>query len=416
MPTATPTAPRVVSVPPRRRRRPFAAVAAVLVAVLGAASLAAGVRLARPLPDPHVTVSLPESFTIPGTPPALPWPAQGQAALEVVGVGSLGTSGAARPAPIASVAKMMTAYVVLADHPLATGQDGPTMTVTQADAAAYPAQLAANLSLVKVTANEVLTERQALQALLLPSADNIAHLLARWDAGSTEAFLGRMNATAARFGMTDTRYTDPSGLDRSTVSTAVDQVRLAEQAMKVPVLAEIVAMAEATIPVAGLVKNYNTLLGQDGVVGIKTGSTMAAGGCLVFAVRLDAGGRQVLVLGAVLGQTGPANRILPLVLAASQKLIRAVPPVVGMVTVVRAGQPVGTVRGPLGTGTELVAGGDLKTLGWPGLAVRATAQVTMPKNADMRAAVGTVTAAGVTVPVVTTGALRPPGMWSRLSA
>jgi D-alanyl-D-alanine carboxypeptidase (penicillin-binding protein 5/6) len=289
------------------------------------------------------------------------------------------------------------------------------MTVSAADAAAYPAQLAANQSLVRVTANEVLTERQALEALLLPSADNIAQLLARWDAGGTEAFLGRMNATAARFGMADTHYTDPSGLDKSTVSTAVDQVKLAERAMRVPALAEIVAMTEATIPVAGLVKNYNTLLGHDGVIGVKTGSTSAAGGCLVFAVRLDVGGRHVLVIGAVLGQTGPPNRILPLVFAASQKLIQAVAPVVGTVTVVRAGQPLGTVRGPLGTGTGLVAGGDVTALGWPGLTVRTSVHVTVPMRVAAGASVGTVEAAGAQASVVTTGALKPPDTMSRLT-
>src|SRR2546423_673972 len=412
MPTLTPTAPRVAS--PPRRRRSWLSVAGVLVAVLGAVSMAAGVRLARPLPDPHVTLARPGSVTGPGPARALPWPTQGQAALEVVGVGSLGTSGAARPAPIASVTKIMTAYVVLTDHPLASGEQGPTMTVSAADAAAYPAQLAANLSLVKVTAGEVLTERQALEALLLPSADNIAQLLARWDAGTTEAFLVKMNATAAKLGMTDTRYTDPSGLDKSTVSTAVDQLRLAERAMTVPVLAEIVAMAQTTLPVAGLVKNYNTLLGHDGVVGIKTGSTMAAGGCLVFAVRLTVAGRQVLVLGAVLGQTGPASKILPLVFAASERLIQAGTPMVGMVTVVKAGQPVGTVRGPLGTSTELVAGDDITALGWPGLTFRTSMHVTVPKNVAARAAVGSLTAAGRTVPVMTTGALAEPSLWSRL--
>jgi D-alanyl-D-alanine carboxypeptidase (penicillin-binding protein 5/6) len=290
------------------------------------------------------------------------------------------------------------------------------MTVSAADAAAYPAQLAANQSLVRVTANEVLTERQALEALLLPSADNIAHLLARWDAGSTEVFLGRMNATAARLGMADTRYTDPSGLDKATVSTAVDQVKLAEQAMKVPALAQLVAMTEATIPVAGLVRNYNALLGHDGVVGIKTGSTLAAGGCLVFAVRLDVGGRQVLVIGAVLGQTGSLNRLLPLVFAATQKLIQAVTPVVGRFTVVRAGQPVGTARGPLGTGTALAAGGDLTVLGWPGLTVRTTVHATVPKSVAAGAAVGTVEVAGTSVPVVTTGTLKPPDTMSRLTS
>jgi len=276
----------------------------VLVAVLGAVSLAAGVRLARPLADPHATLTLPSSVTVPGTPPALPWPAQGQAALSVVGVGSLGTSGAARPAPIASVTKIMTAYIVLADHPLAPGQQGPTMTVSAADAAAYPAQLAANLSLVKVTAGEVLTERQALEALLLPSANNIAAVLARWDAGSTDRFVARMNATARSLGMTHTRYTDPSGYDDATVSTAADQVRLVDRAMRLPVFASTVATSSATLPVAGTVRNTNTLLGRDGFVGVKTGSTTAAGGCFAFRAIRWIDGKRTTTTGVVLGQPG----------------------------------------------------------------------------------------------------------------
>src|SRR6266487_1044764 len=81
-------------------------------------------------------------------------------------------------------------------------------------------------SLVPVAAGERISERQALVALLLSSADNMAWILARWDAGSEGAFVARMNSTASRLGMTSTRYTDPSGLARTTVSTAADQVRL----------------------------------------------------------------------------------------------------------------------------------------------------------------------------------------------
>jgi len=71
--------------------------------------------------------------------------------------------------------------------------------------------------------SEQLTELQALQALLLPSANNIAAVLARWDGGSAGRFVARMNATARSLGMTHTRYTDPSGYDDATVSTAADQ-------------------------------------------------------------------------------------------------------------------------------------------------------------------------------------------------
>src|SRR5207244_12485342 len=95
---------------------------------------------------------------------------------------------------------------------------------------------------------------------------------------SEGAVVARMTATARRLGMADTSYTDPSGLDPSTVSTAADQVLLGMAAMRVPALAVIAATSTAVVPVAGVVRNYNTLLGQDGIVGLKTGSMQAACG------------------------------------------------------------------------------------------------------------------------------------------
>jgi D-alanyl-D-alanine carboxypeptidase (penicillin-binding protein 5/6) len=157
---------------------------------------------------------------------------------------------------------------------------------------------------VSITAGERLTERQALQALLLPSANNIAAVLARWDAGSEARFVARMNATARSLGMARTRYTDPSGYDDGTVSTAADQVRIVDRAMRLPVFAGIVATPAAALPVTGIVDNTNTLLGHNGFVGVKTGSTAAAGGCFAFrAVRLI-GGRRTTITGVVLGQPG----------------------------------------------------------------------------------------------------------------
>src|SRR5581483_7714068 len=100
-----------------------------------------------------------------------------------------------------------------------------------------------------------------------------------WDAGSEDRFVARMNAVARALGMTHTRYTDPSGYDDATVSTAADQVRIVVSAMRVPAFAEIVAMPATTLPCAGTVRNTDTLLGRDGFVGVKTGSDDAAGGC-----------------------------------------------------------------------------------------------------------------------------------------
>ena len=159
-------------------------------------------------------------------------------------------------------------------------------------------------SVVPVAAGEQLTERQALQALLLPSANNIAAVLARWDAGSTARFVARMNATARSLGMTHTRYTDPSGYDDATVSTAADQVRIVDRAMRLPVFASIVATPSATLPVAGTVHNTNTLLGHDGFVGVKTGSDDAAGGCFAFRAIRWIDGKRTTITGVVLGQPG----------------------------------------------------------------------------------------------------------------
>ena len=231
------------------------------------------------------------------------WPAHGQAAFVQAGQRvQIGPNQHA--APIASVAKVMTAYLVLSEHPLRLGEDGPTIALTAADVADTDRRRGQHESVVSIAAGERLTELEALQALLLPSANNIAAALARWAAGSTERFVARMNAVARSLGMTHTRYTDPSGYDAATVSSAADQLRLVDRAMRLPVFASIVAMPTATLPVAGVVHNTNTLLGHDGFVGIKTGSTAAAGGCFAFrAVRwLD--GKRTTITGVVLGQPG----------------------------------------------------------------------------------------------------------------
>jgi serine-type D-Ala-D-Ala carboxypeptidase (penicillin-binding protein 5/6) len=231
------------------------------------------------------------------------WPMQGQAAVEVVGEGRR-TSGPPVAVPIASVAKVMTAYVVLRDFPLRGDEPGFTLTLTAGDAEEAAEDKAQGQSYVPVTAGEQLTEREALEALLLPSANNIAQALADRVSGDETAFVAAMNAEAARLAMTDTTYTDPSGLAPTTTSTAADQLRLARAAMHDPVFATIVAMSRAILPVVGAITNTDALLGHDGFVGIKTGSTDVAGGCFMFESVQHRGGRPRVVVGVVLGQHG----------------------------------------------------------------------------------------------------------------
>ncbi|WIV55297.1 D-alanyl-D-alanine carboxypeptidase family protein [Amycolatopsis nalaikhensis] len=252
---------------------------------------------------------------------ALPWPDEGQASAEVQGLGSLGSRGERGPVPIASVTKVMTAYVVLKDHPLAPGEAGPEITV---DEQAQAESTAPDESTAPVRAGRRISERDLLALMLIPSGNNIARLLARWDAGSQEAFVEKMNREAAALGMTDTTYTGASGVEDSTTSTAEDQLRLAREVMKNEVIRSIVATRSLRVDgVPGSVVNTNTLLGRNGVIGLKTGSSTAAGGALMWAAEVRGG---ALVLGVVLHQNpgGSPAAGLRAALENSEKLIAAI--------------------------------------------------------------------------------------------
>jgi D-alanyl-D-alanine carboxypeptidase (penicillin-binding protein 5/6) len=246
------------------------------------------------------------------------WPLQGQGAY-VLGDGRPAASPRERPVPIASVAKVMTAYVVLRHYPLRGGETGTRFAVAPDDVVDTYARRREGQSVVAVRAGEQLTERDALMAILLPSANNVAVLVARQLDGSVGAFVAEMNRTARALGMSHTIYTDPSGYDAGTVSTALDQLRLAQVVAKDRTLAEMMGTRTYWLPVAGEVTNTNALLGDDGFVGMKTGSDGAAGGCLMFRAvwPSEAGDRSLI--GVVLGQRG--NNLLMAGLSAARQLV-----------------------------------------------------------------------------------------------
>jgi D-alanyl-D-alanine carboxypeptidase (penicillin-binding protein 5/6) len=144
--------------------------------------------------------------------------------------------------------------------------------------------------------------------------------------------------------MDHTIYTDPSGFDPGTVSTAADQVRVFRRAMRFPVFRQIVSMASVTLPVAGTLTNFNPLIAE-GYAG-KTGSDSAAGGCLAFFTHVTIGGRRLTAVGVVLGQGEGSDT--PVILAAAgdaaKLLVESVAPATGTSTIAApaaAGRPGG---------------------------------------------------------------------------
>jgi D-alanyl-D-alanine carboxypeptidase (penicillin-binding protein 5/6) len=310
------------------------------------------------------------SYVFPGGAPKLYWPYAGSAAIEVEGMGLIGHDGSmtARSA-IASITKTMTAYVVLKDHPLSAHEAGPTITVSASMAALYGEAVAKDESAVPLKAGEQLTERQALEAMLLASAGDMADLLAQWDRGSVQLFAAAMNAQAREFGMTGTDYTDPTGLAASTVSTMADQLKLAEEVQSVPALTSIVGETSAQVPVAGTVRNVNLDLGFFGIDGIKTGTTAAAGSCLLFSAHVTVGGRRLTLLGIVLGMPGSSGTPWS-ALKAAELLVMSAEAALGTATVAAPGSAVASIEQDGATLVRLGVAAPLTVVGWPGLGYR----------------------------------------------
>jgi serine-type D-Ala-D-Ala carboxypeptidase (penicillin-binding protein 5/6) len=355
-----------------RKLRSRALIAGAVIVVAAVAWV--GVQLLRPVPSMTLTASVTTARALPGTAPRPDWPGRAEAAVGLPGTGLLGAHGGSAPVPVASLAKIMTAYVVLSDHPLPAGGPGPVITVTAADAAAYASDRRQGQSVVKVAAGEKLTERQALEAMLVPSGNNIAWMLARWDAGSEGAFVAKMNAWARSLGLVRTRYADASGADPATVSTASDQFALTVRALQIPAFRQIVAMPQVTLPVAGLAYNVNAALGHDGITGVKTGSTSAAGGCLAFAATRTAAGSQVTIVGVVLGV--PATPAQPSelggVIIAAENLLASVGGDLEHAEVIRPGAVLGRVSSAWTAGPAAVAATGVAVTGWPGTPVTVT--------------------------------------------
>jgi serine-type D-Ala-D-Ala carboxypeptidase (penicillin-binding protein 5/6) len=292
----------------RRSRRPafrglFARFCALVLGAAVAAALVAGMQVPLLHRASTTRLSMTAIKAQPGTVAQLAWPTVGSAALVIPGEG-IAQSRHNDVVPIASLTKLMTAYVVLKRLPLGLNQTGPCITVSESDVADYEALSAQDESSVYVVEGESLCESDLLDGLLVHSASNYAVLLANMVSGNTTTFVARMNATAASMGLTGTHYADVSGFDPGSVSTALDQAKLAIQLMKSPLVRSIVDLPEVTLPVAGTVASFTPDVGVDNVVGVKSGRTAAAGGCDVMAVDYVQGAKTKTLYAVVLGQQG----------------------------------------------------------------------------------------------------------------
>ena len=238
-----------------------------------------------------------------GQTPDVAWPTIGSAAIDIPALG-VTRSWHNSVVPIASLTKLMTAYVVLKKFPLALGGTGPCITVSDAQVLDYEQEKTADESAVIVEEGEPLCEITLLDGMLVHSAANYADILETMVSATPADFVALMNRTAASLGLRHTHYDDDAGISDDSVSTALDQAKLAALLMKSPLVRSIVAQSSVDLPVSGYENSFTPFVGMDNVVGVKSGRTGAAGGCDILALAFRQGGRERIVYAVVLGQRG----------------------------------------------------------------------------------------------------------------
>jgi D-alanyl-D-alanine carboxypeptidase (penicillin-binding protein 5/6) len=412
------------------RMRAWIAVIVVAAVVLVAAAAVATLRLTAASPRAVVSIDTPATLVVDAsTAPTIPAPPVGSFAIATSIDGTVAAHDSTIERPIGSVAKAMTALVVLDALPPAAGAGGPSFTMTAADVGLYRKAVAEGGSNIPVRAGEVLSERELLLALLLPSADNIAETLAVRVSGTRIAFIERLNARAAALGMSHTHFEDPSGLSAATVSTASDLVLLARAVTANAALVELVGTRQAMLPDGTVLRNLDILLAdQPGWLGIKTGWTGAAGGCLLFAARQSyASGATVTLWGAVLGQPrmiagDPAHPELGAAMTAAARAATAAfggyaavdvgalsPSVTGRVSTPWGGRT-SVGLGAHGSDVVLVHAGAVMHLSASTLAPAAP----LPPGATVGHVAGTLGATTITWQVVSRSAVVAPSLWWKL--
>ncbi|KQO93824.1 D-alanyl-D-alanine carboxypeptidase family protein [Leifsonia sp. Leaf264] len=396
----------------RRRIVVFSALAIVLAAVIYSTT-----TLTAAVPATAASVTQP---TIAAQPAAqLTWPDFGSGAVGAVGFdGLLGSHGDPDAAvPIASITKVITALVVLDAKPIAAGEEGPTITYTDADVDIYYEQVAENASVAPVSAGLELSEKQSLTVMLLPSAGNYSQSLAIWAFGSVDAYLDAAQKWVADHGLTNTTVADTSGLSDDSASSPTDLIALAKIAVADPTVTSIVSQKSADIPGVGVVQNTNKMLGSHGVDGIKTGTNDNSGATLLFSAKYTVGSQTVTVVGAMLGGASMGDH--DVLDAAVGTLLDGVAAGFHEVPLTTAGAPSATYASPWGDTATAVSAKDATALTWSDTAVSGVAEAKTVRKADDGDTVGaltfTVGAQTIEVPLVLQGSIDDPGAGWRLT-
>ncbi|WP_170206110.1 D-alanyl-D-alanine carboxypeptidase family protein [Klugiella xanthotipulae] len=360
----------------RRKRRWVAPIVTIATLTVLAGSYV-GAAAAAPLPAPLLTLTANTTALTATAPTLVPvWPTtdspDSTGAVSLIGNDLVvSAEGADTARPMASLSKVVTALVVLKQYPLAVGEMGPTITFTSADMASYNSLTARGGVVLPVAVGQSLTQRELMTGMMLNSANNYAETLARWAFGSLDQFLAAASTWLAEQELNSISMADPHGMSPLNVASANDLVRLGKLSLENPFLSATVSMSTATIPIGGELANTNVLLGSDGFRGIKTGTTSAAGYCVMFARDLTFNGVTTTSVGVILGADSHYLRN-----SSAVDLAHSVERAFSQPTLVSEGDEFGHLTTAWGDKITITAADSLGALLWNGATVSAEASLT----------------------------------------
>ncbi len=395
----------------------------VLLATLGGGGGYVWWASAAPLPAPTVTSQAPSVSA--GAAASLVLPSSGSARVSIDGgeqylgpdaAGVFASSGGDEARPVASIAKLVTALVVLDAHPLTDAADpGPTIAFTEADTDLYDRFYVQGVTIAKMPDGTRMPLHDALATMLLPSASNYAVAIARWGFGSEGAYVDAARSWLARNGLNDTRIVDATGIDARNTSTPGDLVALGRIAAANPVIAAITSLRSISVAGAGTVTNTNDLLGTLGVDGLKTGNLGDGTFNLLFTASLDVGiGTPLKITGIRLGgETHDSTD------ADVARLLQSISDGFHDVPVGSLGATIGTITTPWGSEASLVLAKNAELRTWSDTPVTVTLDTVAPRTFADGETVGTVTwTAGpqsTSADVKISGAIEEPTLLWRLT-
>lgn len=317
--------------------------------------------------------------------------------------------------PIASITKLVTALAILERHPLERGEAGPTITFSRADADLYDYYYVKQASIYSMKRGSSMSLRDALEVILVVSATNYADAVSTWAFGSSFGFRSATRGWLDSHGLTGTTIVEPTGLDPRNTSTPTDLLEIGRLALANPVVAEIVGFSSLRIASGNGSPNTNTLVGVDGITGIKIGTLEQAGACLLFSSTLDVGlAEPIAVIGVILGGDNHYQ-----VNSATRALLSSIRAGFHEVPVVSVGQVLGSYTTEWGEVAELVAVRDESIFTWSDQAVTSTVTAKPLSSGSIGETVGEVTfRAGertVVVPLELSSTIDGPDGWWRVT-